>query len=139
MTVSIDEARFGRDLLLPADDDAPIQVTPTGDLQTISGRKNVYGAVLRRLTTSPGTFLYRPSYGAGLVDIVEQIDTPGNRSQLQSVARRNLLEDPRVVDAAVSIVSGVENDSNRSGALTVSVAVKLRDDTTTNLSVDLAG
>lgn len=137
---SDDERRFGRDLDLPDDPDAPAPLTPTGDLATIAGRPAVHKNALRRLTSSPASMLHRPGFGAGLVDQIERMVSPTRRSATQNDARRNLLTDPRIADARVLVTPGLPGNPRALNAVTVEASVKLRgDETAEQLTTILPG
>lgn len=114
------------DIDLPDDPDAEIVPSPTGDLPTISGRDAVLAALRRRLLTAPGTMTHRPEYGAGLVNQVERLASPGWRSSMANAARRNILRDRRVADARVRVALGLPGKPNARDAVTVRAEVQLR-------------
>lgn len=131
--------RFGRDVWLPGGPDEALRITPTGDLRSIEGRDNLHRAVRTRLLTSPGELVHRPTYGAGLELYVEQPSTPATRAEIHTRSRRSLLEDPRIEDAKVNVITGSPASASDDDAVTVSVAVRPRGDNdsdTLTLSVE---
>lgn len=44
-----------------------LQLTATGDLQTVGGDALAQERILRRLLTLPGSYLWHPTYGCGLL------------------------------------------------------------------------
>lgn len=101
--VSATEDLLGVDLEVPSDPDASIPISPTGDLRVLGGRPNLDAALRRRVSTSPGTLLHRPEYGAGMPDFLEQPHSPALRQQLASQIRRNVLREPRIANVRVSV------------------------------------
>lgn len=100
--VSLEEERFGTDLLLPPGDVRP---TPTGDWPTVSGMAALVADVLDRVGTSPGELVHRPEYGAGAEEFVESVGSPAKRAELVSKIRLNLLRDERVGEVGVRFSS----------------------------------
>lgn len=125
---AIDERRLLRDLDLPITVDDTLTPTSTGDLPGSAGRSNLRQAVRRRVLTSPGTLLWRPEYGGGLVDVVEAAATPGARAGLANAIRRNLLRDPRLSGATARVTLGVPGQASRAASVTVDLSITLRHD-----------
>jgi phage baseplate assembly protein W len=130
-TNAIDESRFGRDLYVPLDPDEPLRVSPTGDLATIAGYKNLTHAMEAMALTTPGDLVFRPDYGGGLVEEVEAPGTPGSRARAANRLRRSALADTRVQDAEVGVAPGIPGDGTRTGAVTATLNVKPKGDTST--------
>ena len=124
---SIDTARLGTDLVLPALGET-IPVTASGDLPTVTGRVNVEASLVRRIATFPGSLLHRPTYGGGLPGQVEEADTPTNRSRLARDIRANLLRDVRIADVRVSVRSGRPDDADADSTITVAMDYRLQDE-----------
>lgn len=135
---ALDLARFGTDLDLPIDPDAVIRIPTSGDVPTLSGRDNLTRAIARRLATEPGALVYRPTYGCGVLGYIGAANTPAVRAKLATAIRKNLLQDVRLKDVAVSIAVGTPTDSTDSSAITVTLTLTLRDDSTTSLSLTMA-
>ena len=126
-----DNQALSLDLALPADSTASIPTTPTGDIALASGRPNLTGALGRRMRSDPGALLHRPEYGVGLVSQVESPNTPAGRGLLAARARRNLLADPRISEARVSVRPGLPGETYPSltpHAVTISADVTVRHD-----------
>lgn len=120
--------RFGTDILLPTDPEADIAIGPTGDLVLVAGSANVSAALQRRTLTTPGELLFRPPYGAGIEDHLSRPSTPPRRAQIATLVRRNLLDDPRVSDATVTVAAGTPSDTSRPQAVTIGISARLKDD-----------
>lgn len=117
----IDEAKIGRDLVLPGlGGTDPVPPTLTGDWPSIAGRANLHAAVRRRLVTAPGQLVHRPEYGGGLPLFVGTLASPSERARLAAGARGNLLRDPRI--GAVQV--GVGEPPGMPSAVLVEVAVQ---------------
>lgn len=90
--------------------DADLSVSTTGDLLAVFGTTLGQQRVLRRLLTSPGSYIFHPTYGAGLPAYIGQTaDLPGIealiRSQLYLEAA--VSQTPAPVVTVSSIPSGV--------------------------------
>ena len=131
---TLDVQRFGTDIELPADPDAVLALTPTGDLRTVSGLANVRAANQRRLLTERGSLLWRPDYGTVIPSSLEQASTPASRSAMANDARRALLSDPRNKDVTVTVAEGRPTDPGAS-AVTLSLSVVYRDESQETLTV----
>ena len=128
MPLQIDTDRFGTDLALPITADESIRHTATGDLPSASGRANLRRAIRRRILTNPGELVHRPDFGCGLAQFLERPMTPSWRARMASVVRSNILLDPRIADASVSVSLGVPGAETRSGAVTIEVSYRPADD-----------
>ena len=69
---------------------ADLQVSPTGDLEAVSGTMLGQQRVLRRLLTNPGDYLWQLDYGAGLAQFVGQ---PGRVGQIRAVIRSQVFKE----------------------------------------------
>lgn len=103
----INEQRFGRDLVLtlPRNNDeiGDTQPTATGDWPTVAGRPNLHAALRRRLITAPGEMVSQPDYGGGLPLYVGALNSPTDRASLANEARLNVMRDPRLDAALVTV------------------------------------
>jgi phage baseplate assembly protein W len=68
-------------------------VGPTGDIASVSGQLLGQQRVLRRLLTSPGDYIWRLDYGAGLARFIGQ---PINAQQIKAVVRSQIFKEPAV-------------------------------------------
>lgn len=123
--IDLDAIRLGTDIDAPLSGE--IVVTPAGDTPTLSGRANLAEALKRRMATEPGALVHRPTYGCGLLARIGQANNPGGRADLATLIRRNLLQDKRLKDCAVT----VEIDTS---TVTISVTATLRDDSQSGLT-----
>jgi hypothetical protein len=136
---NLDTLRLLTDLDLPIDPDDDLVPTAGGDLPTLSGRPNLIAAISRRLVTSPGSMLYRPTYGCGVLGYLGQANSPAVRAKLGTVIRANLLLDRRLKDVSVSLAVGTgETGAVDGSALTISLVLTLRDGTTSPLVLTVA-
>jgi phage baseplate assembly protein W len=108
---------FGTDLAFDSD----LEVTPTGDLDTISGLANFREAVLRRIFTSPGSVIHRPNYGVGLKSYLNNINSLSRQQALLVALQTQLPLDPRV-DSVTSL--SVNSDDDTPGQVTIVVSVQ---------------
>lgn len=83
---------LGTDILFTDD----FQVTKGGDYMTVDGIANLRAAVLRRLMTTPGSFRFRPDYGAGLPTYVRKRLTKATKDQLIQTIKRELAKERRI-------------------------------------------
>jgi hypothetical protein len=82
-------ADYGRDI-------AYAHTTTTGDLPTIEGEENLSAALLRRWFTDPGTFVYRPDYGGGVLSFRNLPMTIENQRKIASRIEQQSMQDARV-------------------------------------------
>lgn len=71
-------------------------VTPTGDLELLSGLENLKDALFRRLVTTPGALIHRPEYGVGLKNYQNAINGIENQRRLAGTIKEQFEQDPRV-------------------------------------------
>lgn len=67
-----------------------------GDLKTIEGPDNLRVALLRRWVTEPGTFVYRPDYGAGILSFRNSVMSLDTQRKIAKRIEEQSLKDPRV-------------------------------------------
>ena len=132
MPITDPDARaLGVDLAVPTDPDAAIPITPSGDLQLVSGRDNLLPALDRRQRAAPGELLHRPDYGVGAVHLIGRATTPAQRGLLAARARRNLLQDSRIKEARVTVQPGFPGEETPTpNAVTLATRVEIRHDGT---------
>lgn len=135
---ALDLARFGTDLDIPIDPAGSIRWPTSGDVPTLSGRDNLLRAVARRLVTQPGALVYRPTYGCGVLGYIGTANAPSVRAKLAIAIRKNLLQDTRLKDVSVTVAVGTPTDPTDQAAITVTLVLTLRDDTTTPLTLTIA-
>ena len=88
-------------------------LTPSGDLDVISGLENLKNALYRRLLTTPGTLIHRPDYGVGIKDFQNSLNSLSNQQKLAMRIRTQFIEDPRVDDVTGVRVNIDANDPSR--------------------------
>lgn len=78
-----------------------LSIDSTGDLVTASGASLAQQRVLRRLLTSPGDYIWQPSYGAGLARFIGQ---PGNALQIRAIVRSQIFKEASVARAPEPVI-----------------------------------
>lgn len=109
---------YGRDKAFKGD----FVRTPTGDLDTIEGIENVKDALFRRIVTSKGSIIHRPTYGVGLKNYQNALASLAVQRKLAGEIKEQLEEDPRV-EKVVSV--GIKVSSNNPGQFEINLNVKL--------------
>lgn len=97
---------FGTDLALA---EGRLQVTPAGDLATVSGRANLDQALVHRLATRRRELMFHPQYGNRAFELVGQGAGPVTDRLAAAFAAAALTADPRI-DRAQNVVATVEGD-----------------------------
>jgi len=93
----------------------------TGDLVTIDGIENFKRALIRRWITRPGEFVYRPGYGAGLVDYVNEIPNLATQKRIFKLIQEQALQDSRTEN-----VKSVAFDSDDDNPSLVKITVRVK-------------
>lgn len=70
--------------------------TATGDLELISGLANLKEALLRRLTTQPGTIIHRPNYGVGIQSFMNMSNSIDTKRRIAMKIQEQFEKDDRV-------------------------------------------
>lgn len=91
---------LGRDI---AFDRGDFIISSARDYATVEGEANVRLSLRRRITSPAGSFVFRPTYGAGLVEQVNRPLDQGTRELTANRVRAQALADARVVDAEAVI------------------------------------
>ncbi|HEV2917562.1 MAG TPA: hypothetical protein VGW78_07515 [Candidatus Babeliales bacterium] len=86
---------FGTDLLPSA----------IGDIQTVSGSTRSQQRVLRRLLTQPGSYIWHPTYGAGLPGFVGQPLSQDNYQQMKSLIISNMFLEESVSQTVQPVIA----------------------------------
>lgn len=68
----------------------------TGDVQLIDGLQNLKEAIYRRILTTPGEVIHRPSYGVGLKRYTNRPSNIYNQQELANAIRLNILNEQRI-------------------------------------------
>lgn len=71
-------------------------ISPTGDIESVSGLNNLKEALFRRLITTPGTLVHRPTYGVGIKNFLNGINSLGKKRQLALRIQEQFVQDQRV-------------------------------------------
>jgi phage baseplate assembly protein W len=95
--------------------DTDFSAGPTGDLATVSGTDLGQQRVLRRLLTNPGDYIWQPSYGAGLGQLVGQ---PIDVLSITSLIRSQIFQESCVTRTPEPVV---DVSSDGSGAVFVDI------------------
>lgn len=119
-----EERKYLRDLDLPTSPTGILFITPTGDIRDISGKRNATKAVLNRIVARKNSMTHRPEYGTIIQDSVEDVGTPAIRSSMANDARRNLLRDFRISEAAVTASEGRPDNPLELTSVTISMIVQ---------------
>ncbi len=91
-----------------------LNVGSSGDLACVFDDEAVRERVLRRLLTSRGTYIWQPSYGAGLASFVGDI---ANAALLLSIVRGQMLLEADVARKPLPTVSVSAADSGIATAM----------------------
>lgn len=87
-------------------------VTSTGDIDRVSGLTNLREAIFRRLITTPGTLVHRPTYGVGIKRFQNDLNRLSKKKELASLIQEQISQDERVVSVLGVLIS--EDPSNSS-------------------------
>lgn len=88
-------------------------VTPTGDLEAVSGLAKIKLAFMHRLITRPGAFVHLPGYGVGLGDFQNAPMTLGNKRQIASRIDEQFRLDPYIEKLLGVSIDAPDNDPSR--------------------------
>lgn len=135
---TLDTDRLLTDLDIPVDPSGSIRISPSGDVGRLSGRDNLTRAIMRRLVTTPGSLVHRPTYGCGVLGYIGLANSPAVRSKLANAIRANLLQERRIKDVSVALSVGTMDDASATGTITVSLTLTLRDGTSSPLTLVLS-
>jgi phage baseplate assembly protein W len=86
---------------------ADLLVGPSGDLATVSGPAQGTQKVLRRLLTSPGDYVWQPTYGAGLAQLVGR---PVNPLNIRAIIRAQIFQEPAVARSPEPTITVIDNN-----------------------------
>ena len=93
-----------------------LSVSAAGDLLLASGDTYTRQRILRRLLTNPGDYIWHPTYGAGLRQLVGQ-DT--NIMQIQQIVRSQIFAEASVAQSPAPVVYATQDAT---GNVTVSIS-----------------
>ncbi len=94
-----------------------INATTDGDWDTQTGVDQVKKKILRRLTTKPGGFFHIPSFGLAIPS--KTLLLPSKVLKMQKDVKRQIMQEPGVTDANVSITSDDNGNLFASGTVSV--------------------
>jgi phage baseplate assembly protein W len=100
-----------------------LQLSATGGLLLASGPALVQQRILRRLLTNPGDYIWQPTYGAGLRQMVGQ---NANLLAIQNVIRSQIFAETDVLQTPAPVITATQDPA---GNVIVSIAYT---DATTN-------
>ena len=117
--------------------------SPSGDLQTTSGRANLAQAILSRLLTRKGELakLGHPNYGSRLYTLIGELNNARTRSLAELYIRESLAQEPRIQEITQLTFAPPSRGIDRD-LLKVTIAVKpvgQAEDLTFDLSLNLEG
>lgn len=95
--------------------------TPSGDLEIVSGLDNVKEALFRRLLTTPGTLIHRPTYGVNIKAFQNGVNNLDSQRKLALAIKEQFEEDSRVEE-----VLGISVDSKDKTPELVEVRVRVK-------------
>lgn len=102
------EETYGVDIAFKGD----FVKTASGDLDTSAGLDNLKDSILRRLFTTPGAVIHRPTYGVGLGSYVNSLNSIGIQRKLANLIQEQLEQDPRIESfIGLRVESPDDNDS----------------------------
>lgn len=114
-------SRLSDNMLIDLKFNGDFGVTPTGDIETITGRDNLRQALFHRLITVPGSLAHRPGYGVGIKRYQNAIDTIDQKRDLVLKIQEQFAQDRRVLDV---IAVRFTQDEINPGKFTVLVKVR---------------
>jgi phage baseplate assembly protein W len=95
--------------------------TSSGDRERIEGLDNYKEACLRRIITTPGSIVHRPTYGVGAKDYLNAPSTLSKQRELAKKIEEQLMQDPRTEK-----VSGVSISVNQSKPDLTKIIVRVK-------------
>jgi len=99
-----------------------MQRAPDGDLQSITGLRNIKQALYRRLLATPGTLVHRPDYGVGVKNYLNSVNSLNNQRSLALRVKEQFERDPRVKEV---VGLRFEQDEVIPGKFTIFVKVRV--------------
>ena len=116
--------QLGRDLkIVEKDPGYDLNISPTGDLETIGEEYNLAQAIIMRLNTMQGelTDLGHSSYGSRLHELVGEPNNERTRELVSLYALESVNRDPRVEEVVGISVETIKGDLSR---IDISISVK---------------
>ena len=100
------EETFLQDIAFTSD----LQVSPSGDLQSVAGLSNIKQSLLHRLITQPGKLIHRPDYGVGVKDFQNAVNSIANQRALALRIEEQFKKDVRVTDV-LNVAVNINNNT----------------------------
>lgn len=116
-------AKIEEILLTDIANNSDLVLSPSGDLDKVSGFANLKLALFHRLLTTPGTLIHRPDYGVGIKQYQNGVNSIAIQQQIALKIKDNFLRDERIEE--VTSVS-VESGDTTPDRITITVKVKIR-------------
>jgi len=116
--------RLGRDLkIVERDPGYDLNISPTGDLETIGEEYNLAQAIIMRLNTMQGelTDLGHSSYGSRLYELIGEPNNERTRELVRIYALESVNRDPRVEEVVGISVEKFKDDPSR---VDISISVR---------------
>jgi phage baseplate assembly protein W len=116
--------QLGRDLkIVEKDPGYDLNISPSGDLETIGEEYNLAQAIIMRLNTMQGdlTDIGHSSYGSRLHELVGEPNNERTRELVRIYALESVNRDPRVEEVVNISVEQIEGDLNR---IDISISVR---------------
>ena len=93
---------LGKDILF--DEEGDLMVSPSGDLETISGLNCLKQDLRDRLETMPGDLYAHPDWGCNIRTMLGALSSPLNRALAVRYLRLAVLDDPRIRKETVQVL-----------------------------------
>ena len=93
---------LGKDILF--DEEGDLMVSPSGDLETVSGLDCLKQDLRDRLETMPGDLYAHPDWGCNIRMLLGGLSTPLNRALAVRYLRLAVLDDPRIRKETVQVL-----------------------------------
>lgn len=116
--------QLGKDLKIVLKDPGyDLNISPTGDLETIGEEYNLAQAIIMRLNTMQGelTDLGHSSYGSRLYELVGEPNNERTRELVRLYALESVARDPRVEEIVGIGVKQLKDDPHR---IDINISVK---------------
>jgi len=118
--------QLGRDLkIVEKDPGYDLNISPSGDLETIGEEYNLAQAIIMRLNTMQGelTDIGHSSYGSRLHELIGEPNNERTRELVRIYALESVNRDPRVEEVVNISVEQIEGDLNR---IDISISVRAK-------------
>jgi len=116
--------QLGRDLkIVEKDPGYDLNISPSGDLETIGEEYNLAQAIIMRLNTMQGelTDIGHSSYGSRLHELIGEPNNERTRELVRIYALESVNRDPRVEEVVNISVEQIKGDLNR---IDISISVR---------------